>query len=335
MSDLDLTTLGSYLDAHVKGFNRLKEIHKFSDGQSNPTYRLVASSGEYVLRRKPFGELLKSAHAVDREYKVIDALRDTSVPVPDAMHLCQDTSIIGAEFYIMSYVAGRTFWNPALPELDKAARKDCYDQINKTLAAVHSVDISKVGLADYGKAGNYFARQTSRWTRQYKASETETIEEMDAVIEWLDTNMIEDDGRVTLVHGDFRIDNLMFDTQGENVLALLDWELSTLGHPFADLAYQCALWRLPPDAALAGLAGIDRDTHGLPSESEYVERYAERTGITNLDHWNFYVVFSLFRMASIVQGVKKRALDGNASSEHALRVGSLTGPLAIEAAGLI
>lgn len=336
-ADLNVDALSRYLSAHIPGFKSITSIEKFSDGQSNPTYRLVNSSGEYVLRRKPPGKLLKSAHAVDREYRVMRALANTDVPVPITYHLCEDASIIGSEFFVMAYVSGKTFWNPALPELDVSARKHCYDQINQTLAAIHSVDVHAVGLLDYGKAGNYFARQTSRWTGQYQATETEHIPAMHAVMAWLDDNMVEDDGRVSLVHGDFRIDNLMFDAKGQNVLAVLDWELSTLGHPFADLAYQCSLWRLPPDAALAGLAGVDRVKAGLPTETEYVQRYCERTGVSSIDNWNFYVVFSLFRMAAIVQGVKKRALDGNASadSDYALRVGSLTTPLANEAASLI
>jgi len=313
----------------------LKSLTKFADGQSNPTYRLEAASGNYVLRRKPFGQLLKSAHAVDREYRVMHALNSTGVPVPKALHLCADTSIIGTEFFIMSYVAGRTFWNPALPELSTEARGHCYQQVNKTLAAIHCVDIDSVGLNDFGRPGNYFARQTARWTEQYRATETESIASMNAVIEWLEQNMVADDGLISLVHGDYRIDNLMFDMQGHSVLAVLDWELSTLGHPFADLAYQCALWRLSPDAALAGLAGINRAQMGLPSDEEYVTRYCEQTGTDALEHWNFYLVFSLFRMSAIVQGVKKRALDGNASSEQAMRVGSLARPLADEASTLI
>jgi len=305
MSDLDAQALGTYL------------------------------TGEYVLRRKPTGQLLKSAHAVDREFRVMQALEHTDVPVPKALHFCEDTNVLGTTFFIMSYVPGRTFWNPALPELDSAQRKNCYNQLNKTLAAIHGVDIQAVGLTDYGRPGNYFARQTGRWTQQYHASETETIPEMNHVIEWLEQNMVEDDLQVSLVHGDYRIDNLMFNSAGDEVLAVLDWELSTLGHPFADLAYQCALWRLPQDAALAGLSGVNRKQLGIPSETEYVDWYCERSGRATIEHWTFYLVFSLFRMAAIVQGVKKRALEGNASSEHAMRVGSLTLPLAREAASLL
>ena len=337
MSDINVDALNAYLVANVAGFKRLNSVTKFSDGQSNPTYRLITQSGDYVLRRKPDGELLKSAHAIDREYRVMSALATTDVPVPKTYHLCEDASIVGSDFFIMSCVPGRTFWNPALPDLNADQRKHCYDQINATLAAIHLVDIGSVGLTDFGKPGNYFARQTSRWTTQYRASETEDIPAMNAVINWLESNMIDDDGRVSLVHGDFRIDNLMFNADATRILAVLDWELSTLGHPYADLAYQCALWRLPPGAALAGMAGIDRAKAQLPSEAQYVELYCARTGVTRMDNWNFYLVFSLFRMAAIVQGVKKRALDGNASAanDHALRVGELAQPLANEAAKLL
>lgn len=337
MANVSVDTLSAYLSAHVVGFKRLKSVQKFADGQSNPTYRLSAESGNYVLRRKPDGELLKSAHAVDREYRVMTALADTDVPVPATYHLCEDVSVVGSEFFIMSCLPGRTFWNPALPELTGDQRKRCYDQLNATLAAIHCVDINKVGLNDFGKPGNYYARQTSRWTQQYQATETEDIPAMNAVINWLEHNMLEDDGRISLVHGDFRIDNVMFNADATQILGVLDWELSTLGHPYADLAYQCALWRLPPDAALAGLKGVDRVAAQLPNESDYVERYCERTGVTSLNNWNFYLVFSLFRMAAIVQGVKKRALDGNASAsnEQALRVGALAKPLANEAAALL
>ncbi len=337
MMDKNLGALNTYLSSNVAGFKNLQRLEKFSDGQSNPTYRVFAASGEYVLRAKPPGELLKSAHAVDREFRVMKALAHSDVPVPTMLHLCEDASVFGADFFIMSYVAGRTFWNPALPELTTAARAHCYDAINKTLAAIHTVDIEATGLTSYGKPGNYFARQTSRWIEQYRATETEDIPAMNAVMTWLETNMIADDGRIALVHGDYRIDNLMFNSTGDTVLAVLDWELSTLGHPFADLAYQCSLWRLPPDGALAGLAGVNRSKQGLPHETDYVERYCERTGVSSLEHWNFYLVFSLFRMAAIVQGVKKRALSGNASAskDYALRVGSLTKPLANEAASLL
>jgi len=335
--DIPQDALNTYLSAKLDGFRTLQTIEKFKDGQSNPSYRLTADSGDYVLRRKPFGEILKSAHAVDREYRVMKALQDTTVPVPRAFHLCEDPAVIGSDFFIMSFVDGQTFWDPSLPTLDVNARKRCYKAINKTLAAIHSVDIDAVGLADFGRPGNYFARQSFRWIKQYRASETEVIPTMDAVIDWLENNMIEDDGRVSLVHGDYRIDNLLFDQSGQHILAVLDWELSTLGHPFADLAYQCALWRLPPDAALAGLAGIDRTRLGLPSDDEYRDQYCEHMNVSDIPNWNFYLVFSLFRMAAIVQGVKKRALDGNASAskDYALRVGSLAVPLANEAATLL
>ncbi|MBX2838420.1 MAG: phosphotransferase family protein [Gammaproteobacteria bacterium] len=332
---LDEPALNQYLEAQSIGVSQIHSIKKFADGQSNPTYLLSAKSGQYVLRRKPPGILLKSAHAIDREYRVIRALQCTDVPVPRALHLCEDPTIIGSEFFIMSFIDGKTFWKPELPELTIDARTACYDNINKTLVAIHSVDIESVGLSDFGKPGNYFERQYTRWTEQYRATETECIPEMDAAIEWLSTNLIDDDGRVSLTHGDFRIDNLMCSHDGTQVLAVLDWELSTLGHPFADLAYQCALWRMPPEAALSGLKGIKREELGIPGEEQYVDLYCERMGIAAIEHWNFYRVFSLFRMAAIVQGVKKRHLEGNASSENAMGVGALVKPLAAEAAKLL
>jgi aminoglycoside phosphotransferase (APT) family kinase protein len=337
MSELDRDIVDQYLSASVDGFKRLHSIEKFNDGQSNPTYLLRAESGDYVLRKKPTGTLLKSAHAVEREYRVMKALAHTDVPVPETFHLCEDESVIGSVFFIMAFVPGKIVWHPTLPDATPEQRRRAYDSMNQTLSAIHSVDVNAVGLSDFGKSGNYFARQTSRWVRQYRDTETDTIAEMDTVIDWLTHNMVEDDGRVSLVHGDFRIDNVVFDSQGVRVQAVLDWELSTLGHPYADLAYQCALWRMQPDAALAGLAGIDREALGIPTEAAYVDAYCQRCGLSGIPNWTFYQVFSLFRMAAIVQGVKKRALDGNASADkpYALRVGSLTEPLAKEAAALL
>lgn len=337
MSELDSHIVDQYLSASVSGFKRLQSIQKFSDGQSNPTYLLKADSGNYVLRKKPAGNLLKSAHAVEREYRVMKALASTDVPVPETFHLCEDESIIGSVFFLMAYVPGEIVWHPSLPDATPEQRRCAYDSMNQTLSAIHTVNVEGVGLSDFGKPGNYFARQTSRWVRQYRDTETQTITEMDAIIDWLTNNMVEDDGRVSLVHGDFRIDNLVFDQDSLRVRAVLDWELSTLGHPFADLAYQCTLWRMQPDAALAGLAGINRDALGIPTETEYVDAYCQRCGLSGIPNWTFFQVFSLFRMAAIVQGVKKRALDGNASADkaYALRVGSLAEPLAKEAAALL
>ncbi len=325
---LPLEKLGRYLESHVTGFRSLKSAEKFSGGQSNPTFLLRAESGEYVLRRKPPGELLKSAHAVDREFRVISALADSAVPVADAQQLCEDESVIGSMFYVMSFVRGRIFWDPSLPDLDRDARGPVFDEMNRVLAALHDVDIDAAGLSDFGRPGDYFARQVSRWSRQYVASETETIADMDALIAWLPDNIPVDDGQVSLIHGDYRIDNLIFHPDEPRALALLDWELSTLGHPYADLAYQCMQWRLGRDAVMPGLGDIDRNTHGLPTEEEYVASYCERRGIGGIDHWPFYLAFGFFRFAAIMQGVYRRSLDGNASNARAAEYGSLVKPLA-------
>lgn len=288
-----------------------------------------------MLRSKPAGVLLKSAHAVDREFRVITALAGSAVPVAAGYHLCEDERIIGAMFYLMEFVDGVVYWDAALPECDAPQRTAIYDEMNRVMAALHSVDITTVGLVDYGRPGNYFERQISRWSRQYRDSETETISAMETLLQWLPANMPADDGKVSLVHGDFRLDNMMFHRGEARVLALVDWELSTLGHPYADLAYQCMQLRLSPGGHLAGLQGLDRDQLGIPSEADYVARYCRRMGIEKIDNWDFYLAFSFFRLAAILQGVKKRALDGNASSAKATEMGALTRPLAEMAVDLI
>ena len=295
---------------------------------ANPTFLIDAASGKYVLRRKPSGELLKSAHAVDREYKVIKALADSDVPVAKAYHLCEDDSVIGSMFYVMEYIDGRVMWDPALPDTNNTERSEIYSEMNRVLAALHSVDIEKVGLSDYGRPGNYFERQTGRWSKQYRASETESIPEMETLMTWLPANMPADDGRIALAHGDFRLDNMMFHPKENRVLALVDCELSTLGHPFADLAYQCMQLRMSRDAVMPGLGNLDREALGIPTEAEYVTQYCERMGLESIPNWPFYMAFSFFRFAAILQGVKKRALDGNASSEKAMAMGELVKPLA-------
>jgi aminoglycoside phosphotransferase (APT) family kinase protein len=327
-SDLPLEALGGYLESRIPGFKGLHGIDKFPGGQSNPTYHLKAQSGEYVLRRKPFGKLLKSAHAVDREFRVMRALAGSDVPVPEVLHLCDDDDVIGAMFFVMNFVPARHFWDPALPELDDAGRAAIFDEMNRVLAALHLVDIGAVGLADFGSPGNYFERQVGRWTKQYRASETGTIEAMDTLIDWLPANMPPDDRRISLIHGDYRLDNILFATDSDRAVAVLDWELSTLGHPLADLAYQCMQLRMPEDAVVRGLGGIDRRLLGIPSEEEYVARYCERTGLDEISNWSFYLAFSFFRLAAILQGVKKRALDGNASSSRAHEYGAFAAPLA-------
>ena len=335
IDQFDLKRTGAYLEAHLEGFKGLKKAEKFSDGQSNPTFLLSADSGRYVLRRQPPGELLKSAHAVDREYRVMTALRDSDVPVPRTYHLCTDRGVIGSMFYVMSFENGRVFWNAALPELDNTQRTKIYAEMNRVLAALHDINPQDVGLADYGYPGNYFARQVGRWSKQYRSSETSTIAEMDRLIEWLPANLPKDDGSISLIHGDYRMDNIMFHASEERAIALLDWELSTLGHPFADLAYQCMQWRFDRDTVLPGLGKTDRVSLGIPTEEEYVASYCERRGLAGIPEWNFYLVFGLFRMAAILQGVLKRAIDGNASSNKAFQYGAMAPRLAAMAAEII
>lgn len=314
MHTYDDAELQRYLSQHIDGFGSLDKMRKFSDGQSNPTYLVTSGSAQYVLRAKPPGKLLKSAHAVDREFRVMSALAETKVPVPEMLHLSGEDTPLGTQFFVMEYLDGRILWDPALPELEKPDRAAIYDAMNATLAALHSLDPVAIGLGDYGKPGNYFERQVSRWSSQYKASETTSLADADYVIAWLNANMPEDDGASSIVHGDYRIDNMIFAQDTPQIMALLDWELSTLGHPLADLAYQCMHWRLPNSAEFKGLGGLKRAEHGLPTEAEYLALYCERRGTTVPDNWNFYLVFSYFRFLAIVQGVLKRALDGNASN---------------------
>jgi aminoglycoside phosphotransferase (APT) family kinase protein len=312
---LDEGLLAPYLEREVPGFKRFIGLTKFGSGQSNPTYLVNAESGRYVLRAKPPGQLLKSAHQVDREYRVMKALRGSGVPVPTMLHLSDEASPIGRMFYVMAYVEGRIFWDPGLPEAaSNEERASIYDAMNATLAALHSVDIAAAGLSDFGKPGSYYGRQLARWSSQYRASETEAVADMDRLIAWLEKHLPFDDDVVTLVHGDYRLDNMIFAPDRPAVVAVLDWELSTLGHPYADIAYQCMQWRLPHQSGFRGLGGIDRDALGLPSEEAYVEAYCRRRGIDRIDNWNFYLAFSFFRLAAICQGVYKRALDGNASN---------------------
>jgi len=312
---LDRAALAPYLETEIPGFSGLEAIEKFNAGQSNPTYLLTAQSGRYVLRAKPPGQLLKSAHQVDREYRVMKALAGTAVPVPKMLHLAPEESPIGRMFYVMEFLDGRIFWDPALPDASSnEERAAIYDAMNATLAALHDIDVEAAGLADYGRPGSYFERQLTRWTSQYRASETESIADMDRLITWLETHMPPDDGIVSLVHGDYRLDNMIFAPDRPQVLAVLDWELSTLGHPFSDIAYQCMQWRLPHKSGFRGLGGIDRAALGLPSEEAYVAAYCKRCGLDGIPDWNFFLAFSFFRLAAICQGVYKRALDGNASN---------------------
>ena len=325
---LDLSKLSDWVKTNVCDFSGPLSAEKFAGGQSNPTFKLSAGDQKFVLRRKPPGQLLASAHAVDREFRVIAALQDTDVPVPGAVALCKEDDIIGSMFYLMEYLEGRVFWDPVLPELTNDERSAVYDDMNRVLAAMHSINVGDVGLGDYGRPGNYFERQVGRWTKQYRASETQTVPAMEELMAWLPENMPAEDGRVALVHGDYRLDNVMFHPTEPKIIAVLDWELSTLGNPIADLAYQVMAWQLPRDAGITGLAGIDRKPLAIPEDNSYVTSYCERTGRDEIKHWNFYLAFCFFRLAAIVQGVKKRALDGTASSAEAESRGNLVQPLA-------
>jgi aminoglycoside phosphotransferase (APT) family kinase protein len=318
MHKFEHAALETYLRENVEGFGTLDAVEKFGDGQSNPTYRLTSGAKSYVMRAKPPGKLLKSAHAVDREYRVMRALEGTGVPVPRMYHLSGEQTPLGTQFLVMEFKTGRIFWDPALPGLTNDQRAQVYDQMNLVLSRLHSVDPNAVGLGDYGKPGSYYERQLARWSQQYKASETKPLPDADWLIAWLGDNMVADDGASSIVHGDYRIDNMMFAPDRLEVIALLDWELSTLGHPLADLAYQCMHWRLPHEGHFRGLGGVDRRAIGLPTEEDYVDRYCERRGIGRPANWNFYVVFSFFRLLAILQGVLKRALDGNASNPRDL-----------------
>jgi len=335
-------TLAAYLEANVPGFHGPLTATKFKGGQSNPTYLIEAASGRYVLRRKPPGKLLASAHAVDREYRVLRALAGSAIPVAQALHLCADDGVIGSMFYLMGYVPGRIFWDPALPELAPGQRAALFETAVDTLAAIARLDVAGAALADYGKPGNYFARQVSRWSEQYRSAETERIEAMETLIAWLPGAAPPDEGRVALVHGDFRIDNLIWGADAQtppgqasppgsspaSIAAIFNWELSTLGHPLADLAYFCMALRLPRNPVLPGLAGIDRAALGIPDEAAMIERFAEATNLDPLPHWNFLLAFGFFRLAAIAQGVLKRALQGNASNEQALAAGRMTQSIA-------
>lgn len=334
-SDLNISALTQYLARHLDGLEGPVKAEKFAGGQSNPTYLLTSQNNRYVLRRKPTGSLLKSAHAVDREYRVMSALKDSDVPIAKPLILCEDESVIGTMFYVMEYVNGRVMWDPALPNVKFSHRCEIYNEMNRLMVSLHKINIAEAGLSDYGRPGNYYERQINRWIKQYRASETEKIADMDWLMKWLPNNTPADDGRVSLVHGDFRLDNMLFHPHENQVLAIVDWELSTLGHPFADLAYQCMQLRMARDAEIQGLGGIDREALGIPSEQEYVAQYCQRSGINGIANWNFYLAFSAFRFAAILQGVKKRAIDGNASSDKAYKMGEMVAPLAKMAFGLV
>jgi aminoglycoside phosphotransferase (APT) family kinase protein len=314
---IDVASLEKYLDL------RILQVEQFKGGQSNPTYRITASDEKrYVLRRKPPGKLLPSAHAVEREYKVIKALYAVGFPVAKPFVLCEDESVIGTVFYVMDCVEGRVLWDQGLPGMSKAERAAIWDELNNVISKLHLVDYRAVGLEDFGKPGDYVARQVSRWSKQYQASETQKIEAMDKLIAWLPKN-IPAGSETSVVHGDFRLDNAVFHPTEPKILAVLDWELSTLGDSLADFSYHCMSWHIPP-GQFRGIAGLNLEELGIPSESEYVARYCERTGKKAIDpsHWDYYMAYNLFRMAAILQGIAKRVLEGTAASTHAAEAGS-------------
>jgi aminoglycoside phosphotransferase (APT) family kinase protein len=329
----DVGALGAYMHAHVDGFSAADaaslQVEQFKGGQSNPTFRLSANGRRFVLRSKPGpkAKLLPSAHAVEREFKVQSALHANGFPVARQYALCEDESVIGRAFYVMDCVEGRVLWDQGLPDLDRAQRAPIYDEMNRVMALLHTTDFAAIGLADYGKPGNYFARQIERWSKQYKLAETEPIAEMDNLIEWLPKHIPAGD-ETGIVHGDYRLDNMIFHATEPRVLAVLDWELSTLGHPLADFSYHCMSWHIAP-GAFRGIAGLDLATLGIPSEQQYIDLYGKRTG-RNVDtrDWGFYMAYNMFRLCGILQGIMKRYVDGTASSQQALESGSRAKPMA-------
>ena len=320
---IDAEALSKYL-----GFG-IAQVEQFKGGQSNPTYRLTACDGRrFVLRRKPPGKLLPSAHAVDREYRVIRALHSTGFPVARPHVLCEDESVIGTAFYVMDCVEGRVLWDQSLPGMSKGERGAIWDELNRVIALLHTIDYREIGLEGFGKPGNYIERQVARWSTQYQASETEPMEAMNNLIAWLPKNIPPDTG-TTVVHGDFRLDNAIFHPTEPRILAVLDWELSTLGDPLADFAYHCMSWYIPP-GQFRGIGGLDLEALGIPSEALYIERYCRRTGRASIDpaHWDFYIAYNLFRIAAILQGIMKRVVDGTAASVHARDAGARARPMA-------
>ncbi|MFL6730873.1 MAG: phosphotransferase family protein [Sphingomicrobium sp.] len=311
---IDEAALGRWLEANVEGFSGPFALSKFPAGQSNPTYKVSAASGEYVMRRKPFGKLLASAHAVDREYRLIEALHPLEFPVPEPLALCTDADVIGAIFYVMELARGRPYANGALPDFDPATRRLMYEQLIDTLADLHTIDAVAADLADFGKPGNYFERQVMRWTRQYRDSETDYIPEMERLIAFLPESLPEQ-SRTSIVHGDYRIDNVVYDGDG-TLTAVLDWELATLGDPLADFSYLAMQWMMPADGG-AGLGGLDLEALGIPRLEEIVRRYSERSSVPIAGALDWYFAYNLFRLAGIVQGIKKRVIDGTASHAQA------------------
>ena len=322
---LDTVKLTEWMEANVAGFQGPLKLTKFKGGQSNPTYKIEAPSGNYVLRRKPFGPLLPSAHAVDREYKVQAALAKAGWTVAPQYGLCTDDSVVGSWFYVMGMVDGRTIWNGAMPDATPEYRRATYMAMIDTLAALHKVDVEAVGLSDFGKPGNYFGRQVDRWTKQYRLSETELMPEMEKLIEWLPATLPEQTS-TGVVHGDYRIDNMIWAKDEPRVLAVLDWELSTLGDPLGDFSYVAMAW-VTDNAGRSGVADLDRKALGIPELDEVVERYCQQTGRSSVPDMNWYFAYNFFRLAGIMQGIKKRVIDGTASSAHAKAMSDRVQPL--------
>ena len=333
---MNVPLLQIWLTKNVDGFQGPLEISQFEGGQSNPTYQLVTPERTYVMRCKPgpVAQLLPSAHAIEREFRVMTALSQTEVPVAEMLVLCEDESVIGRTFYIMSFVPGRIFWEQSLPNVSPQERRSIYQEMNRVLANLHRMNPSEVGLSDFGKPGNYFERQIGRWSKQYQSSVTAPIPEMDRLIEWLplhipDSARLHD--RVSIVHGDFRLDNVMFHDTEPRAMAVLDWELSTLGHPLADFSYHCMAWHIPP-GVFRGLAGLDLPSLGIPSEEEYIDMYCTQTGFISPQElkqdWSFYLAYNMFRLAAILQGIAKRVEMGTASSEQALQAAAGARPIA-------
>ncbi len=322
----DENRLFEYLSERIDGFKGPMEVRQFKGGQSNPTYQLITPDRKYVVRRKPPGKLLKSAHAVDREYRVIKALNNTDFPVPKAYLLCEDEDVIGSVFYVMECVEGRVIWDLLIPGVTNAHRSAIYDAMNETLARLHTTNYSALGLDDFGKPGSYFARQIGRWSKQYTASATEELADMNRLMEWLPENIPANE-EVSIVHGDYRLDNMVIHPTEPRVIAVLDWELSTLGHPLADFSYHMAQWHMPKDIFM-GLVGQDIAALGIPSHTQYVRAYCERTGRDGIEHMDFYLAYNVFRLACILQGIVGRVRDGTAASAHAAQNAILVAPLA-------
>jgi aminoglycoside phosphotransferase (APT) family kinase protein len=324
----EVARLEAFLADRITGFAGPLTVAQFRGGQSNPTFLLATPRARYVMRSKPApaAKLLPSAHAVDREHRVITALARADIPVPRTFCLCADEGVIGRAFYVMDYVEGRVLWEQSLPGMTPGERAAIYDEMNRVIAELHRVDYRAAGLADFGRPGSYLARQIDRWTKQYRASETEGVPEMDRLIEWL-PGAIPPGDETAVVHGDYRLDNLIFHPTEPRILAILDWELATLGHPLADFSYHCMSWHIPP-AQFRGIAGLDLVRLGIPTEAEYMAAYCRRTGRTAIEHWDFYLAYNMFRLAAILQGIMKRALDGTAASGEALDAGKRARPMA-------